>query len=74
MYIFIFDNFQQCDLNSLEIIQELCGNLLGTDNIKFIFITTDGTISSDSEVIEFLTEKIPSLPIIIKPFEEKDFF
>ena len=74
MYIFIFDNFQQCDLNSLEIIQELCGNLLGTDNIKFIFITTDGTISSDSEVIEFLAEKIPSLPIIIKPFEEKDFF
>ena len=55
-------------------IQELCGNLLGTDNIKFIFITTDGTISSDSEVIEFLAEKIPSLPIIIKPFEEKDFF
>lgn len=74
MYIFIFDNFQQCDLNSLDIIQEICGNLLGTDNIKFIFITTDDIISSDSEIIKFLTEKIPSLPIMIKPFEEKEFF
>lgn len=74
MYIFIFDNFQQCDSNSLEIIQELCGNLLGTNNIKFIFITTDDELSSVSETIIFLTEKIPSIPILINPFKEKDFF
>ena len=72
--IFIFDNFQQCDSNSLEIIKQLCKNLLGKDNIRFIFITTDDLISSDSEIVIFLTEKIPVSPILIKPFENKDYF
>ena len=73
-FIFIFDNFQQCDINSLEIIQEITKNLLGTANIKFIFITTDNTLSSDSEVIKFLLEKIPSTPVLIKPFQAKEYF
>lgn len=73
-YIFVFDNFQQCDTKSLEIIQEIAQNLLGKDNIRFVFITTDHTISSDSEIIKFLLEKISSTPILIEPFDNKDFF
>lgn len=72
--IFIFDNFQQCDLKSLEIIQEISQNLLGKQHIKFIFITTDNLITSDSEIIEFLTEKITGDYIRIEPFKQKEYF
>lgn len=72
--IFIFDNFQQCDTNSLEIIQEITNNLLRNVNIKFIFITTDNTLSVDSEIIKFLLDKIPSTPVLIKPFAIKEYF
>ena len=48
-YIFVFDNFQQCDIDSLEIIQDIIKNLLDVNNVKFVFITTDNTISSSSE-------------------------
>lgn len=73
-YIFVFDNFQQCDTKSLERIQEITQNLWGKENIKFIFITTDHTISSDSEIIKFLLEKNSLISISIEPFDNKDFF
>lgn len=73
-YIFVFDNFQQCDTKSLERIQEITQNLWGKENIKFIFITTDYTISSDSEIIKFLLEKNSLISISIEPFDNKDFF
>lgn len=72
--IFVFDNFQQCDINSLEIIREITKNLLGIVNVKFVFITTDNTMSPDSEVTKFLLEKIPSAQVLIKPFQEKEYF
>lgn len=70
--IIIFDNFQQCDTNSLEIIKEISTNLF--EKVKFIFITTDNTISLDSEIIKFLIEKIPSSPVLINPFQKKEYF
>lgn len=73
-FIFVFDNFQQCDINSLEIIQDVTKNLLNEINVKFVFITTDNIISSDSEVIKFLVEKIPSSQVLISPFSEKEYF
>lgn len=73
-HIFVFDNFQQCDTNSLEIIQEITCNLLKNANIKFIFITTDNTLSADSEVIKLLLDKIPTSPVLIKPFTIKEYF
>lgn len=72
--IFVFDNFQQCDINSLEIIEEITKKLLGESNVKFVFITTDNDLSSTSAVIEFLLEKVPSCPVIVKPFQEKEYF
>ena len=73
-YVFVFDNFQQCDESSLEIIQEITKKLFKNTNNKFVFITTDATLSSDSEIVKFLLEKIPSISTIIKPFEKKEFF
>lgn len=73
-YIFVFDNFQECDSNSLEIIQEITKNLLGTNNIKFIFITTDEILPSDSEIIKFLLEKICTIQLLIGPFQKKEYF
>lgn len=73
-YVFVFDNFQRCDENSLETIQEITKNLFENIHIKFIFITTDKTLSSDSGVIKFLLEKIPSISVLVKPFERKEFF
>lgn len=72
--VFVFDNFQQCDTNSLEIIKEVTSNLLKNMNIKFIFITTDNTLSADSEIIKFLLDKVPTSPILIKPFAIKEYF
>ena len=73
-YIFVFDNFQQCDEGSLEVIQEITKNLLHNDKTKFIFITTDNTISSDSDITKFLLEKLSSIPIIVEPFRQKEYF
>lgn len=73
-YVFVFDNFQQCDENSLDIIQELTQNLLKSANVKLIFITTDKTISSDSLIIKFLLEKIPYTSVVVNPFEKKEYF
>lgn len=73
-YVFVFDNFQQCDYKSLEIIQGIIQNLSTNVNVKFIFITTDGTLSTDSEVAKFLLEKTFYEPIAITPFKEKEYF
>lgn len=73
-YVFIFDNFQQCDIMSLEIIQGIIQNLIETTNVKFIFATTDGELAIDSDVIKFLVDKMPSTPILIEPFKAKEYF
>lgn len=73
-YVFVLDNFQQCDDSSIEIIQEITKNLYKKTNINFIFITTDKTILSDSAVIRFLLEKIPSIPTLVGPLEKKEYF
>ena len=69
--LFILDNLTYCDEESFEVIAQLFQRFSKTPNIKFIAVTTQEELSSNSDLTRLLTEEMEHRYVSIPPFKDE---
>ncbi len=73
-FVFILDNFSQCDSTSLEVLVAAMHEFLGNAHIRVIVCTTDEDLANRFDIKTVLAEKIPNQPLVLRPFNQKQLF
>lgn len=73
-FVFILDNFSQCDSASLEVLVAVMHEFLCNAHIRVIVSTTDEDLENRFDIKTVLAEKIPNKPLVIRPFNQKQLF
>ena len=69
--LIILDNLTFCDDESFEVIAQLFQRFSKASNIKFIAVTTQEDLSSNSDVAHLLTEEMEHRYVPIPPFKDE---
>ena len=72
--LLILDNFTNCDIKSLKLLNTLLTSYVNDIRIKCIFITTSSILENRKDIQVFLTESLPIQRMYLNELEKANYF